>query len=60
MFGNLFPLSNSSTTLNKCSKDSNKFLHCMTQIDVVHKQKCNIYLDDFLNCLRKNNQSNQK
>jgi hypothetical protein len=59
MLGNLFPVSISSTSsinLNKCSRDRNKFLQCMTQIDIVHKAKCNIYLDDFLKCLRKNNQ----
>lgn len=56
MLGNLFPLSISSTDLNKCSNDRNKFLYCLTQIDVVHKPKCNIYLEDFLKCLRKNNQ----
>jgi hypothetical protein len=57
MFGNFFPVSISSTSLNKCSNDSNKFLQCMTQIDVIHKANCNIYLDDFLKCLRKNNQN---
>ena len=59
MIGNLFPVSiSSNSNLSKCSNDRNKFLHCMTQIDVVnvHKRKCNIYLDDFLKCLRKNNQ----
>ena len=57
MFGNFFP--NLNSNLSKCSKDSNKFLYCMTQIDVVHKANCNIYLDDFLKCLRNNNKNNK-
>ncbi len=57
MFGNFFPVSISSTNLNKCSKDSNIFLQCVTQIDIVKKSNCNIYLDNFLKCLRKNNQN---
>jgi hypothetical protein len=57
MLGNLFPVSiSSNSNLSKCSKDSNNFLLCITQIDVVHKPKCNIYLEDFLKCLRKKNQ----
>ena len=56
MNNDIFPISNLSN-VSKCSKDSNKFLHCMTnsmtQIDVIHKPKCNVYLESFLKCLKK-------
>ena len=58
MFGNFFPVSTGSigsSNLSKCSKHKDTFLNCIITSDVVHKANCNIYLDDFLKCLRKNN-----
>ena len=60
MNNDIFPISNLSN-VSKYSRDSNKFFHCMTnsmtnsmtQIDVIHKPKCNVYLESFLKCLKK-------